>query len=639
MHSLNKTEIKTLLHQGCSCDNWDLIKCHKQSLSKIYHTKLIGSVFIGKLDNQTISYRTKDQTIKKKPIIEKALLENCSIGNNCYISNVTGGIKGMTIEKECLLENIASLQTTTQSQFGHNTLVPILSQLQTHQVPIFNGLSAQLAYLLAFSKGDEGFTQKLKTLLSKKIKPPKNGFIGHNAVIRYCGDLIDICIESHAEISFVNKLINGYISSNEKTQTLISNNVSCNNFIIEKGNCLENNVSIENTFIGESCQIKNHCFVKNSLFFSCCDFEKSEIEGLFAAPHTVSHHRSTLLISAYMSHFNAGSSTNASNHLYKLGPHSWGYFQRGVKTASNAYLLYPAKIGLFSIVIGKIKTHIDTTAFPFSIIIGKEKATFLYPAKTLESIGLYRDLKKWQQKQKNKDLTLDLIENKMNHPYTISRIYEASKRTSKRSFKQFKIKKKWYQKAKKIYLNYTKRYLIEKWLFFLQQKTPILNLKKQFKPNLSINWIDLGGYYTSKQTLNKALEETIQQKDTCFSKNLEKTEIENSLLEMNWVVTCFKSIYHEYPWNYSVKKNKKLLDEWETLEKDYYQKLILDAKKEFDVSQKICYGVLVNQENEFKAIKGSFKEHPLIKEIEKKIEKIPTIKRNYLKLLVKKNFK
>ena len=111
-------------------------------------------------------------------MIEKTLLENCSIGDNCYISNVTGGIKTMTIEKECLLENIASLQTTTQSQFGHNTLVSILSQLQTHQVPIFNGLSAQVAYLLAFSKGDEDFTSKIKnTFFKKKSNPLKMGLL------------------------------------------------------------------------------------------------------------------------------------------------------------------------------------------------------------------------------------------------------------------------------------------------------------------------------------------------------------------------------------------------------------------------------------------------------------------------------
>ena len=136
---------------------------------------------------------------------------------------------------------------------------------------------------------------------------------------------------------------------------------------------------------------------------------------------------------------------------------------------------------------------------------------------------------------------------------------------------------------------------------FYNKKFQFQNLKKQPKSNLLIKWIDLGGYYTSKQTVNKALEKTIQQKNTCFNKNLKKTEKENALLEMNWVVECFKEIYHEYPWDYSVKKNKKLLDEWETLEKDYYQKLILDAEKEFDTSQKICYGVLVNQENEFKS--------------------------------------
>ena len=55
----------------------------------------------------------------------------------------------------------------------------------------------------------------------------------------------------------------------------------------------------------------------------------------FCGPFTVSHHKSSLLIGAMYSFYNAGSATNFSNHAYKMGPMHYGYLERGCKTASG----------------------------------------------------------------------------------------------------------------------------------------------------------------------------------------------------------------------------------------------------------------------------------------------------------------
>ena len=45
----------------------------------------------------------------------------------------------------------------------------------------------------------------------------------------------------------------------------------------------------------------------------------------------MTHHKSTLLIAGMFSFMNAGSGSNQSNHMYKLGPIHQGAMERGAK--------------------------------------------------------------------------------------------------------------------------------------------------------------------------------------------------------------------------------------------------------------------------------------------------------------------
>ena len=58
----------------------------------------------------------------------------------------------------------------------------------------------------------------------------------------------------------------------------------------------------------------------------------------FAGPYKVTHHKSTLLIAGMFSFMNAGSGSNQSNHMYKLGPIHQGTLERGAKTTSDSYI-------------------------------------------------------------------------------------------------------------------------------------------------------------------------------------------------------------------------------------------------------------------------------------------------------------
>jgi hypothetical protein len=161
----------------------------------------------------------------------------------------------------------------------------------------------------------------------------------------------------------------------------------------------------------------------DSLFFSNCQGENGEACAIFAGPFTVTHHKSTLLIAGMFSFMNAGSGSNQSNHLYKLGPIHHGVMERGSKTASDSYVLWPAKVGAFSLVMGRHVCHQDTTDLPFSYLIEQQSTSYIMPGANLKSVGTIRDAKKWPARDARRDPDkLDCINYNLLSPYTIHKM-------------------------------------------------------------------------------------------------------------------------------------------------------------------------------------------------------------------------
>ena len=160
---------------------------------------------------------------------------------------------------------------------------------------------------------------------------------------------------------------------------------------------------LHNCFVGQAVRIEKQFSAENCLFFANCFASHGEACSVFAGPYTVTHHKSTLLIAGLFSFFNAGSGTNQSNHLYKLGPVHQGICERGCKTGSNAYLVWPARVGAFSTIIGSHYLHFDTSSMPFSYLLEENGRTILVPGTAIKSVGTVRDEHKWPQRDNRKD--------------------------------------------------------------------------------------------------------------------------------------------------------------------------------------------------------------------------------------------
>ena len=118
----------------------------------------------------------------------------------------------------------------------------------------------------------------------------------------------------------------------------------------------------------------------------------------------MTHHKSTLLIAGMFSFMNAGSGSNQSNHMYKLGPIHQGTMERGAKTTSDSYgLVLPTCRGFF-LVMGRHVNHADTCNLPFSYLIEQRNTTYFGSGCQFEEvIGTIRDAQKWPRRDKRQD--------------------------------------------------------------------------------------------------------------------------------------------------------------------------------------------------------------------------------------------
>ena len=219
------------------------------------------------------------------------------------------------------------------------------------------------------------------------------------------------------------RLKNGSLNSNEQAPIHIGYGVVCDDFIISSGSNVEDGTMLTRCFISQACHLGHNYSASDSLFFSNCQEENGEACAIFAGPFTVTHHKSTLLIAGMFSFMNAGSGSNQSNHMYKLGPIHQGAMERGAKTTSDSYILWPARVGAFSLVMGRHVNHADTSNLPFSYLIEQQNTTYLVPGVNLRSVGTIRDAQKWPKRDKRKDPNrLDQINYNLLSPYTIQKM-------------------------------------------------------------------------------------------------------------------------------------------------------------------------------------------------------------------------
>lgn len=636
-------EIGQLVHQGCSSKNWNLIKVALDFIpDNIENCKFTGHILLNTF-NGTVKLIGG---ITFKTGIYNAWLHNCEVGKNALIHNVRSYIANYIIEEGVVIHNITTMAVDGESSFGNGVAVEAINEGGGREIPIYDYLSTHVAYMMALYRHRPKLINALKKMVAGYASYVKNerGVIGANSKILNCNTILNVKTGTATIIDGAKKLKNGSINSNYEAPVIIGEGVIMEDFIVSSGSKITDATLVSKCFIGQGCILDKHYSAENSLFFANCQGFHGEACSIFAGPYTVTHHKSTLLIAGMFSFLNAGSGSNQSNHLYKLGPIHQGIIERGAKTTSDSYLLWPSRIGAFSLVMGRHYKHCDTTDFPFSYLIESKDESILVPAINLKSIGTIRDAQKWPERDNRKDSNLlDLINFNLLSPYTIHKmitgrsnllaIRKASdENTTVYSFNKMKIEKRALDRGIELYEMAIWKFLGNSLITRLQKNSykNSSEIRKALQPDTSFGkgyWVDLSGMICPFEVLDQLLA------------SIEKGEI-TSLEEVNSSLVIIHKNYYNYEWTWAAETINEFygknivdftaLDVIEIVEKwkesvlgiDNY--LYEDAKKEFSLVKMTGFGVDGQngaKEEDFIQVRGEFENNEMVKEIKAHIEK------------------
>lgn len=620
---LTSEEISQLINQRCKAENWNKIHVSKDFKAKyVVDVTFSGDVSLGCFGK--LLHLPGGVPVESG--IYKAHLHQCTVGDDVYISHVSRYIANYVIGEGAIIENIGVLYTEGESSFGNGTSVSVLDETGGRSVSIYEGLSVHTAWLIVMYTHLPQVISVLTKLALDKAKSLKSamGEVGPGSSIRNSGTLRNLRIGAGCEINGASLLDDGSLCSatsvlqNEKNEPLLASayvgsDVIAKHFIFAPGSVVKNGVQLERCFVGEAAELSNGFSAHDSLFFANAQLENGEACASFVGPYTVSMHKGTLMVGGMYSFGNFGSSTNQSNHFYKLGPMHSGILERGCKTSSGAYILWPAKIGAYSFIKGSHVNHPNTTDYPFSYLLEDNGKSYLSVGAALRSIGTLRDELKWPQRDKRTTLMPSdklifeshnvLMARKLTHAMALLTDF-ISKKEPELVGHGFSIKASSAVKGLKLYQTALDLVLGS---LLIKKMERLLELGSTEKIDVSVliaegglqeDWLDAGGLLVTQNQINVLC-------DVLQNGSIQRVE----QLEDYWE-TCFKQ-YDVLSWQTALqiiagKRQKvvqdltkddflELLEKWQSALSSMLKTMLLDAEYEWSMLHLFTSGEVQNK--------------------------------------------
>ena len=635
---LTAEQIAVLEAQSCRCENWSEVTVAEDFNPKyVRNVNFSGQVRLGSFNK----IFTLAGGIRKHSGIYHATLHNVIVGDDCMVEHIRNYIANYIIGDGSYIENVTDLITYGETSFGNGTKVSVLNETGGREVAIHEHLSSHEAYITALYRHDQKLIDSINELVSKYVESSKStfGVIGKNVEILDAMHIVNVKIGDSAKIKGASRLRNGSIVSCEEAPVNIGMNVIADDFIVESGSSITDGVTLTRCFVGQACVLGHGYSASDSLFFSNCQGENGEACALFAGPYTVTHHKSTLLIAGMFSFMNAGSGSNQSNHTYKLGPIHQGIFERGAKTTSDSYVLYPAKIGAFSLVMGRHVNNPDTSNLPFSYLIEQQGVTYIIPGVNLKSVGTVRDVRKWPSRDRRKDPhRLDHINFNHLSPFTVQKMFEgirilemlkeaSGNRADNYYYKKSIIRNASLHKGLKYYQTGIIKFLGNSFITRIQDADVssdegLRRALRRDNPVGAGHWLDISGLICPASEIEKLCDDLTEGKV-------------RDLVELGSRFGQIASDYYSYEWTWAYDAIEKfwgydlanitrsqaidLISQWKNAVISLDKLIYDDAGKEFELTSMTGFGVdgdKVRRDADFTAVRGGgFNENPFVLEV------------------------
>ena len=635
---LTAEQIAVLEAQSCRCENWSEVTVAEDFNPKyVRNVNFSGQVRLGSFNK----IFTLAGGIRKHSGIYHATLHNVIVGDDCMVEHIRNYIANYIIGDGSYIENVTDLITYGETSFGNGTKVSVLNETGGREVAIHEHLSSHEAYITALYRHDQKLIDSINELVSKYVESSKStfGVIGKNVEILDAMHIVNVKIGDSAKIKGASRLRNGSIVSCEEAPVNIGMNVIADDFIVESGSSITDGVTLTRCFVGQACVLGHGYSASDSLFFSNCQGENGEACALFAGPYTVTHHKSTLLIAGMFSFMNAGSGSNQSNHMYKLGPIHQGIFERGAKTTSDSYVLYPAKIGAFSLVMGRHVNNPDTSNLPFSYLIEQQGVTYIIPGVNLKSVGTVRDVRKWPSRDRRKDPhRLDHINFNHLSPFTVQKMFEgirilemlkeaSGNRADNYYYKKSIIRNASLHKGLKYYQTGIIKFLGNSFITRIQDADVSsdeglrLALRRD-NPVGAGHWLDISGLICPASEIEKLCDDLTEGKVRDIvelGSRFGQIASDYYSYEWTWAYEAIETFWGHDLANITRSQAIDLISQWKNAVISLDKLIYDDAGKEFELTSMTGFGVdgdKVRRDADFTAVRGGgFNENPFVLEV------------------------
>ena len=639
--SLTAQEIAQLEEQGCKATNWSEVEVAEAFDARyVRHTNFSGHNRLGVYGKEI----ELPGGIKIHTGIYHAMLHNCEVGNDAHLYNIHNYIANYHIGNNTCIENVNAILVDGKTSFGNGVRVPVMNEGGGREIPIFNELSASLAYVLTLYRHRPKMIHQLEQMIDAyaEAQASEVGYIGDNVRILNCGSIKNVKIGDFAELTGVSRLKNGTINSNEFAPVHLGSGVKCTDFIIASGVEIGDSTLVDKCFVGQGCIFDKHYSAGESLFFSNCQGMHGEACAIFAGPYTVTHHKSTLLIAGMFSFMNAGSGSNQSNHMYKLGPIHQGIAERGSKTTSDSYLLWPSKIGAFSLVMGRHTHHADTSDLPFSYLIENQSESYLVPGANLRTVGTIRDAQKWPKRDNRKDPhKLDQINFNLLSPYTVQKMWRgrevlnelvalSGENTEVFGYRNCKIRNTSLKHGLELYTIGIRKFLGNSLISRLEKSEwhTLDEVRKALRPDSEIglgSWVDLAGLIAPRSEVSRLADDIEAGKLSlvAIQERLVTMHANYYSYEWSWALEHLEQVWGCSVEEVTLEQIRRTVIEWQEAVVGLDRMVYNDARKEFDLNSQTGFGVDGDRSQaqaDFEEVRGSFESNSFVKAVLEHIE-------------------
>lgn len=503
-------------------------------------------------------------------------------------------------------------------------------------MPIWDRLTSHMAYIITLYRHRPAAIEVIEKLIDEYAESVKSdrGEIGSGSYIAGCGTIKNVRIGHGAVIEDVSRLAEGSVNSSYKDPVFIGNDVIMDHFIICSGSKVNDAAVIDKCFIGQGCTLSKQYSAENSLFFSNCGGYHGEACSIFAGPYTVTHHKSTLLIAGIFSFMNAGSGSNQSNHMYKLGPIHQGIMERGSKTTSDSYVLWPSRIGPFTLVVGRHYHNVDTTQFPFSYLTEVSYESQLIPGINLRSVGTIRDAQKWPKRDNRKDpKKLDQINYNLLSPFTVGKMMKGRELLRKLlienpgkpliMFDRMSMKASAAERGINLYQMGIDKFIGNSLIKRLEGAEVMTDeeIRARMKPASEKgtgDWIDMSGLITplsSIEDLLVSIEKRDMKSADAINRQFESIHKHYYDLEWNWVYDRLPAETGKPNDELTAADIIAMVERWKKSVVDLDRMLYEDARKEFTLSSMTGFGIDGDDEvkkRDFEQVRGDFEKNSVV---------------------------